>query len=82
MTQDTIKALSDKELLQVMAWGELEQRDRAARRKQETIAQIRRLAAGAGVSIAIEGTKGRPKKAALKPSSLRYTPNKTVNAGR
>jgi hypothetical protein len=44
MTQDTVKALSDSELVLVIDWAQAEQKARAEKRKQETIAKIRELA--------------------------------------
>ena len=61
MTQDTIRALSDGELVEVIAWAEGEQKARTERRKQETIAKIKQLAQSVGVSITVQGTRGRPK---------------------
>jgi hypothetical protein len=62
MTQDTVKALSDAELSQVIAWGQREQQTREAKRKQETIAKIRELAKSIEIGVKIEGTRGRPAK--------------------
>jgi hypothetical protein len=62
MTQETIKALSDAELSQVVTWGQQEQQARQAQRKQETIAKIRQLAGAVGVSVSISGLRGRPPK--------------------
>jgi hypothetical protein len=62
MTQDSIRGLTDSELVQVIAWAQGEQKARAERRKQETIAKIKELAAMVGVSVSIEGTRGRPAK--------------------
>ena len=61
MTQETIQALSDTELLKVIAWGKHEQEIRAEKRKQETIAKIRELARSIEVGVKIEGTRGRPR---------------------
>ncbi len=63
MTQDTVRALSDSELGEVIAWAQSEQKARAEKRKQETIARIRELAGTVGVSVTINGTRGRPPKA-------------------
>jgi hypothetical protein len=60
MTLDMVKALSDGELVQVIAWAQGEQKARAERRKQETIAKIRELARSAGVAVSIDGARGRP----------------------
>ena len=62
MTQEAIKALSDAELKQIIAWGQQEQEARAAQRKQDTIAKIRQLARSIEVGVKIEGTRGRPPK--------------------
>jgi len=60
MTQDMLKALSDGELVQVIAWAQGEQKARAEQRKRETIAKIKELAQGVGVSVSIAGMRGRP----------------------
>jgi hypothetical protein len=44
MTQETVTALSDGELSQVVAWGQEKLEARAEKRKQETFTQIRQLA--------------------------------------
>ena len=62
MTQDAVKALSDNELVQVIAWAQTETKARTERRKQETIAKIKAMAAEVGVSVAIQGSRGRPAK--------------------
>lgn len=61
MTQDMVKAFSDAELVQVIAWAQGEQKARTERRKQETIAKIRELAESVGVPVSIGATRGRPK---------------------
>jgi hypothetical protein len=63
MTRDVVKALSDAELAQAIAWAQAEIKERAERRKQETIAQIKALANEVGVSVTIAGGRGRPPKA-------------------
>jgi hypothetical protein len=67
MTKESIKALTDSELAQVMAWGMEEERSRKAIRRQEAIAKIRELAKQQGVHLTITGIRGRP--AALKKNS-------------
>lgn len=62
MTQDTVKALSDGELVQMIAWAQGEQRVRAEKKKQETIAKIKELAKSIEVGISIAGRRGRPAK--------------------
>jgi hypothetical protein len=62
MTPETVKTLSDSELVQVIAWAQAETKARTERRKQETIAKIKAMAAEVGVSIAIQGGRGRPAK--------------------
>jgi hypothetical protein len=62
MTQETIRALSEPELVQVIAWAQLEQQARSALRKQDTIVKIRQLARSIDVGVKIEGTRGRPPK--------------------
>ncbi len=60
MTQETVRALEDKELEQVIAWAQEELRARAEQRKHDTIAKIKALAGTVGVSITINGKRGRP----------------------
>ena len=62
MTQDTVKALTDEQLVQVIAWAQGEQKTREKRRKRETIAKIREMAQNAGVRVSISGQRGRPPK--------------------
>ena len=62
MTEDTVNALSDSELVLVIDWAQAEQKARAEKRKQETIAKIRELAGAVGVTVAISGVRGRPAK--------------------
>jgi hypothetical protein len=63
MTLNEIKALSDSELDGVIAWAQDEKRSRAEKHKQETLARIRELAGSVGVTVTINGTRGRPPKA-------------------
>ena len=60
MTQETVRALSDAELPQVIVWAEEEIKARTERRKQEAIAKIKALASQVGVSVSIAGARGRP----------------------
>jgi hypothetical protein len=62
MTQETIKALSDSELPQVIIWAQEEIKSRTERRRQEAIAKIKTLAAENHISVAIGGVRGRPAK--------------------
>jgi len=62
MTIETVRALSDSDLSQVVAWAQAEMKTRAEKRKQETIAKIKELAGTVGVSVAIGGVRGRPAK--------------------
>ncbi len=66
MTLEAVRALSDDEIAQVIAFGQAELKARAERRKQETIAKIKQLAGSVGVRVAIGGVKGRP--ALVKPA--------------
>jgi hypothetical protein len=63
MTEQNIKALSDSELTEVIASAQDELKARAEKRKRETIAKIRELAGSVGVTVRIDGTRGRPPKA-------------------
>jgi hypothetical protein len=60
MTQETVRALSDAELSQVITWAQDETKTRAERRKQDAIAKIKALASQVGVSVSIAGVRGRP----------------------
>jgi hypothetical protein len=66
-----VKMLADTELDQTEIWVREEKRERAVKRKQETIARIRDLAAGVGVHIKISGARGRPAKAEPEPTHPR-----------
>jgi len=61
MTIETVRALSDGDLSQVVAWAQAEIKARAEKRKQETIAKIKELAGAVGVTVAIGGVRGRPR---------------------
>jgi len=63
MKPDELKALSDSDLAQLRTAAEAEQKARAEKRKQETIAKIRELAGSVGVTVKIDGARGRPPKA-------------------
>jgi hypothetical protein len=82
MTQETIKALSDAELTQVLVWGEQEKQERASKRKQETIAKIKELAKSVEVGVKIEGTRGRPAQPKRQKDTRRgYQPKRKEKAG-
>jgi hypothetical protein len=76
MTQETVRALTDAELSQVVAWAQQETNVRAEKRKQEAIAKIKELAGAVGVTVAIGGVRGRPAK--TKPDAK---PAKTASPG-
>lgn len=63
ITPEQIKSLPDDELEKFMEAGRQEQKERAERKKQETIARIRELAGAVGVRVAIGGARGRPVRA-------------------
>jgi hypothetical protein len=67
ITVETIMSLSDDELNRFVDAGKEEQKARAERRKQETIARIKELAGTVGVRVAIGGARGRPVKAKAQP---------------
>lgn len=62
MKPDELKALSDSDLTQLRTAVETEQKQRAEKRKQETIAKIKELARSIEVDVKIAGTRGRPPK--------------------
>jgi hypothetical protein len=66
ITEETIRSLSGSELAAVAEWIRVEEKARAERHKQETLAKIRDLAKSIDVGIKIAGTRGRPAKPALK----------------
>jgi putative exporter of polyketide antibiotics len=63
MMQDNVQALSDAELVNVIKLAQEEQRVRAQKLKRDTIARIKELAQIVGVSVNIEGTRGKPARA-------------------
>ena len=63
ITPEQIKSLPDDELEKFVEAGRQEQKERAERKKQETIARIKELAGAVGVRIAIGGGRGRPVRA-------------------
>jgi len=62
VTLESVKALADSEIEQVIGWGRQELKARAEKRKAETIAKIKQLAGSVGVRVAIGGVRGRPAK--------------------
>lgn len=60
MTLETVKALSDAELTQVVVWAQDEIKTRTERRRQEAIATIKSLAAQNNINVSIAGLRGRP----------------------
>jgi hypothetical protein len=62
VTQAEIRALKDDDLSQVKTWAIDEEKARAEKHKQDTIAKIRELAGSIDVPVRI-GTRGRPPKA-------------------
>jgi hypothetical protein len=62
ITQDAVRELSDSQLGQVGEWIRIEQKARAERHKQQTLAKIRELAKSIEVGVKIEGVRGWPKK--------------------
>lgn len=63
MNLSEVKGWSDNELVDVIACAQAEQKARAEKHKQETLARIRELAGSVGVTVSISGTRGRPPKA-------------------
>lgn len=55
-----IKAMSDSELAAFAAQTQAELAERARKRKEDTIAKIRAMASEVGLSVAIDGARGRP----------------------
>jgi hypothetical protein len=71
MTQEMVRALADKDLSQVIAWAQDELGARAEKRRHETIAKIRELAGAVGVSVTINGRRGRPPKGKESAASIK-----------
>ena len=69
MTQEMIRALPDRELTQVITWAQDEAMVRENKRKHDTIAKIKELAGAVGVSVTINGKRGRPPKAKTEPTT-------------
>jgi hypothetical protein len=63
MNLSEVKGWSDSELTDVIACAQAEQKARAEKHKQETLARIRELAGSVGVTVSINGVRGRPPKA-------------------
>ncbi len=55
-----IKDLSDHDLERLVEDGKAELAARDKRRKEDTIARIRAMASDAGLSVSINGARGRP----------------------
>ncbi len=62
MKIEDVKGLADAELEKFVIAGVAEQKARAERKKQETISKIKEMAATVGVTVVIEGGRGRPRK--------------------
>ena len=62
ITQEAIRALSTSQLELVKGWVMDEEKARTEKHKQETLAEIRKLARSIEVGIKIEGVRGRPAK--------------------
>ena len=60
ITEEAISSLSDDELERFIEAGKREQKTRAERERQETIAKIKELARAVGVPVSIGGVRGRP----------------------
>lgn len=73
MTREALHALTDEDLSQVIAWGQEEQKDRAEKRKQETIAKIKELARSIEVGVTLAGTRGRPARNASAKAAQKYS---------
>ncbi len=73
MTREALHALTDADLLQVIAWGQEEQKDRAEKRKQETIAKIKELARSIEVGVTLAGTRGRPARNPSAKAAQKYS---------
>lgn len=63
MTQESVRALADKDLSQVIAWAQDEISVRAEKRRHDTIARIKELPGAEGISLTFNGKRGRPPKA-------------------
>ncbi len=63
MKIDDVRVLPDDELAQVIVWATQERDARTEKRKQDTIARIKEMAASVGVAVSISGQRGRPPKA-------------------
>ena len=71
MPQELVRALSDRDLSQVIAWAQNEEALRAEKRKHDTIAKIKELAGAVGVSVTINGKRGRPPKTKAEAASAK-----------
>ena len=63
ITEEVIKGLPSDQLALVAGWIRAEEKVRADRCKQETLAKIKELARSIKVGVKIDGVRGRPAKA-------------------
>jgi hypothetical protein len=73
MTDDIVKTLGDQELAQLIVKAQAELAARARKRKEDTIAEIKKLAGAVGVQVAIKGARGRPPVRSAPAKSSRAT---------
>ncbi len=62
MKTDDVRGLSDSELVLFIEAAQAEKQARDEKRRQETIARIKELAGAEGLSVHIDGLRGRPPK--------------------
>lgn len=67
MKLEDLKVINDEDLERLKTAVEDEQQERAERRKRDAIAKIKEVAGAVGLSVHIEGQRGRPTK--LKPTN-------------
>lgn len=66
-----IKDLSDHDLERLVENGKAELAARDKRRKEDTIARIRAMASDAGLTVSINGARGRPGGKAKRPVDVK-----------
>lgn len=68
-TEDSIKAMTDKDLSAFILVAQAEKARREQQRKDETIAKIRALAGAEGLTVSIAGLRGQRPRTKQRPKS-------------
>lgn len=78
-SEPDVRAMSDADLARFVLAAQAEIAARERKRKEDAIAKIRALAGEAGLSVAIEGARGRPGGRSPRPAAKKTArPGKEV----